>query len=348
MTLELTLSTESPRYVVVLYGRPDRRELIAPPDDVYNRLPGFVPLGCADVEKSSITSELVHRLVAAQFPHWADLPIAPVDVDGWDNSTFRLGSELSVRLPSAETYVAQVEKEHRWLPFLAPRLSLPIPQPVAQGSPGFGYPWPWSVYRWLEGDTASAGTVADRVQLADDLAAFLSAFQAVDSSDGPEAGRHSAFRGAPLAVYDQDARRAIAALAGVVDAGAATAAWERALAAEGRAPRAWVHGDLTPSNLLVRDGRLAAVIDFGCLAVGDPACDLAIAWTSFEGESRAVFRDRLRLDDATWERGRGWALWKALITLAGSGGDPEQTALRFGWRAGPGEIVADLARDPGA
>ena len=264
-----------------------------------------------------IDVSLVRRLVAAQFPRWADLPLEPVELDGWDNTTFRLGEEMSVRLPSAAAYAPQVEKEHRWLPRLAPLLPLPIPVPLAKGKPGEGYPFAWSVYCWLDGEPATVGRIVDLVGFATTLAGFLTVLQRIDPAGGPPPGRHNFFRGGPLTVYDAETRQAIAALEGTIDANAATAAWEAALEATWHGPPVWLHGDVASGNLLVEGGRLSAVIDFGTSGVGDPSCDLAIAWTLFEGESRDAFRAALRLDDATWARGRGWALWKALITLAG-------------------------------
>ena len=263
-----------------------------------------------------IDVSLVRRLVATQFPRWADLPIRPVEFDGVDNRTFRLGEEMSVRLPSAERYALQVEKEHRWLPKLAPHLPLPIPVPLAKGAPGEGYPFPWSVYRWIEGETATAGRLADMPGFAVALAGFLSALGRVDPAGGPPPGRHNFFRGGPLTVYDAETRRAIAALEGRIDTDAASAVWEAALGATWHGPPVWFHGDVASGNLLVEGGRLSAVIDFGTSGVGDPSCDLAIAWTLFEGESRDAFREALGPDEATWARGRGWTLWKALITLA--------------------------------
>jgi aminoglycoside phosphotransferase (APT) family kinase protein len=264
-----------------------------------------------------IDSALVRRLVAAQFPQWADRPVRPVSSQGWDNRTFRLGDDMSVRLPSHRRYVAAVEKEHAWLPRLAPHLPLPIPAPLAIGAPGEGYGWPWSVNRWLVGDAAAAAPIDDRRQFAADLAAFLSALQRIDASEGPLAGSHSFWRGGPLATYDDETRRSIAALGASIDTDAASEVWDAALAAAWRGPPVWVHGDVAPGNLLVSDGGLSGVIDFGQACVGDPACDLAIAWTFFEGESRAALRAGLPLDPATWARARGWTLWKALIVLAG-------------------------------
>lgn len=268
-------------------------------------------------EKVVIDAALAGRLVAEQFPEWAGLSINPVEADGWDNTTFRLGEDMSVRLPSAAAYEPQVEKEHRWLPRLAPLLPLPIPVPLVKGVPGEGYPWRWSVYRWIEGEIASPERIADMNEFATDLADLLTALWRVPSTDGPPPGRHNFFRGGPLSVYDAETRRAISALEGEIAADAAMAVWEKALSSVWNGSPVWFHGDVAVGNLLVKDKRLSAVIDFGTSGVGDPACDLAIAWTLLEGESRNALREALRLDDATWERGRGWTLWKALITLAG-------------------------------
>ena len=268
------------------------------------------------MKKADITQELVSRLVASQFPHWAELPVRPVDVDGWDNATFRLGERMSVRLPSSQAYVEQVEKEHRWLPILAPRLPLQIPEPLAKGEPGCGFPRPWSVYGWREGQTAAAAKVANLPEFAADLAGFLAALYKVDPSGGPLPGTHNFFRGGSPAYYDAETRTALAALHGQIDTGLAAEVWEEALAARWDGPPVWFHGDAQPGNLLLdSSGRLSAVIDFGTSGIGDPACDTTIAWTFLSGESQRVFKERLPADEATWARGRGWAIWKAMIVL---------------------------------
>ncbi|HQR54427.1 MAG TPA: aminoglycoside phosphotransferase family protein [Burkholderiaceae bacterium] len=264
-----------------------------------------------------IDDALVRCLVAGQFPQWSELPIRPVTPSGWDNRIFRLGDAMLVRLPSGVKYAEQVAKEQRWLPYLAKSLPLAIPTPLALGQPSSGYPWNWSVYRWLEGEAASAGSVADLTEFASSLGHFLCSLQRVGATGGPEPGPHNFHRGGTLGIYNGQTRQAIAALEGKIDGVAATAIWEAALARAWNRPPVWVHGDVSASNLLVRAGRLSAVIDFGQLGVGDPACDLAIAWTFLEGASRRTFRDALSLDDETWARGRGWALWKALIGTAG-------------------------------
>lgn len=260
-------------------------------------------------------ASLVRRLLAAQFPKWADLPIERVRSAGTDNAIYRLGDDLAVRLPRIEWATGQVEKEHRWLPRLAPHLPLAIPSPLAMGFPAEGYPWHWSVYSWLEGENATVDRLADLGQAATDLARFVAALQRIDPFGGPRAGVDSS-RGVPLAARETPTRTAIAALHGGLDTDAVTVAWEAALLTPAwPGPGVWLHGDLNAGNLLARHGRLSAVIDFGTMAVGDPACDVMVAWTLLTAETRDVFRAALSVDDATWARGRGWALSWALIVL---------------------------------
>ncbi|CAM5594145.1 aminoglycoside phosphotransferase family protein [Streptomyces aurantiogriseus] len=268
-----------------------------------------------------IDTPLVRRLLAAQFPQWAHLPVAPVPQSGMDNATFRLGDDLSVRLPRYAHWTGQVAREHRWLPHLAPHLPLPVSEPVAQGVPGQGYPYPWSVYRWLEGETATTEALADPVRTALDLAGFLTALQTCDAGGGPGPEQSNAFRGVPLGdprdsiAVEARVRPKIEALkgTGLVDTDAVTEVWEAALAAPAwQKPPVWIHGDLDAGNLLLRDGRLGAVIDFGTLAVADPAVDLLPAWKFLPAEARGVFREAVGADDATWARGRGWALASSL------------------------------------
>ena len=300
------------------------------------------------MNKADITPAVAARLVAAQFPQWADLPVVPVPLDGWDNTTFRLGNEFSVRLPSGDGYVAQIEKEHRWLPILARQLPLRIPEPVALGAPGPEFPRPWSIYRWIEGDHATVDRVANMTTFAADLVAFLTALYAIDASDGPPSGTHNFFRGGPLDVYDAQSRESIDLLAEDIDAEVATEVWDAALARTWDRPPVWVHGDVVGSNLLVAEGRLRAVIDFGCSGVGDPACDLVMAWTFFDGKSTEVFRSGFDFDDATWARGRGWALWKALNTVVREkhgDADANAAARRVGSRIGAREVIDAVLTD---
>lgn len=260
--------------------------------------------------------ELVRRLLVAQYPQWAALPVRPTSSGGTDNAIYRLGDDMAVRLPRIAWATGQANKEQMWLPRLAPHLPLAIPVPLAIGAPGEGYPWNWSVCRWLEGENATMDRLADPNQAATDLAEFLIALQGIDSTDGPPAGDHNFFRGVPLAMRDAPVRAAITSLDGSVDTDAATVAWETALQASvWDRPPIWVHGDLQSGNMLSVEGKLSAVIDFGGLGVGDPACDLIVAWNLFPAESRDVFRATLQVDDATWTRGRGWALSIGLIAL---------------------------------
>jgi aminoglycoside phosphotransferase (APT) family kinase protein len=265
--------------------------------------------GKMHADEVDIDVSLVRRLLAAQFPQWGDLPIDRVASAGTDNAIYRLGDDMSVRLPRIHWATGQIEKEQRWLPILAPQLPLAIPVPLAKGDPGEGYPWHWCVSPWLPGEDATAEHIRDLDEAAVDLAAFIAALQRIDITGGPRPGRHNFFRGVPLAVRDDHLRKAIAHWDGLVDIDAVKAAWEAALEAPvWDGPPVWIHGDLVPGNLLVAGGRLSAVIDFGCLGVGDPATDLIVAWTLFSGESRDLFRAALGVDDATWARGRGWAL----------------------------------------
>jgi len=291
-------------------------------------------------EGPDIDAGLVRRLVAEQLPQWAELPVRPVDAGGWDNRTFRLGDQLVVRLPSAARYAAQVDVEHRWLPVLAPRLPLPIPEAVARGGPGAGYPHPWSVRRWLPGEPASVARLEDPKAAALALAGFLAALAGVDPTGGPAPGRRNFWRGGPLATYAPETLQTLDVLGARVPRAAAIAVWEDAVAATWHGPPVWFHGDVAAGNLLVRDGRLAAVIDFGATGVGDPACDVAIAWTLLTGESRDLFRTALAVDAGTWARGRGWALWKALITLRGALDDGDATAAAASQHV-IGEVLAD-------
>ena len=259
---------------------------------------------------------LVSWLVRKQFPQWADLPITQLKSTGTDNALYRLGDEMVVRLPRIDWAVEMIAKEQQWLPELAPHLPLTVPTLVGKGEPVEAYPWHWSIYAWLDGDMATLKRIDDVEQMARDLAQFIRALQEIDATGGPAPGSHNVWRGVRLADRDARTREAIDSLHGMIDTKAALAAWEAALDVPvWHKPRLWIHGDLQSGNLLARDGRLSAVIDFGCLAVGDPACDLQVAWNLFTGEARAVFREALGVDDMTWARGRGWALSVGLLQL---------------------------------
>ncbi|WP_256106595.1 aminoglycoside phosphotransferase family protein [Streptomyces sp. ODS05-4] len=257
-----------------------------------------------------IDADLARRLVGAQFPQWAGLPLKLLDPAGSDHVIYRLGEDLAVRLPRHDGAVGQAAKELRWLPRLAPELPLPVPAPVAVGAPAFGYPWPWAVSRWLDGEAATVEALAHSRRAAEQLAAFLAALQRFPPPDAAETGSvPDGLSGWALEERDRETRDAIAGTSGVFDAAALTRLWDAALGAPGWGrPPVWFHGDFHTGNLLTVDGRLGAVIDFGGLGVGDPACDLMIAYTLMTAETRAVFRDALGVDDATWLRGRGWAM----------------------------------------
>jgi aminoglycoside phosphotransferase (APT) family kinase protein len=284
--------------------------------------------------EAEIDVGLVRRLLAAQFPQWSGLPLTPVYSAGLDNMMYRLGGELAVRLPRRRASAGQTEKEQRWLPILAPELPLEVPEPVGAGKPGEGYPWHWTVTRWLTGRIAPLEPVADLRQSATVLAEFVTALQSLDARGGPS----NEFRGGPLAGREYVVRGSIKALRYELDPGTVTAAWEAALAVpvwQGRA--VWLHGDLHPANLLVERGRLTAVLDFGLLSVGDPACDLMVAWTFLSAAARELFRDAVSVD-ATWARGRGWALHLGLMCAAHAADNPVLGAIG---RDTVSEVLAD-------
>lgn len=267
-------------------------------------------------------------LLARQFPNWADLPITPVAKQGNDHRTFRLGDDRAVRLPSHASYVAGITKEDTVLPLLAGHLSLPIPAVVATGHPTEAYPYPWSVRRWMPGDTPDRDPQLDRSRLAHDLGAFLRELRSVPDQKGPAAGRHSFYRGCHPSVYGDQVQQSLTELDDTVDVQACEWIWHDALRSAWNAEPVWFHGDFATGNLLTTEGRLSAVIDFGTCGVGDPACDLVIAWTLLESDERQTLREAVALPDDTWARARGWALWKALLTLTDPLSSQYQTQMR--------------------
>jgi len=258
-----------------------------------------------------IDESLVKQLLSTQFPQWAKLPISQVKSDGTVHAIYRLGSDMCVRLPRIPEVDHQIENEQRWLPQLAPLLPLAIPVPLGKGNPHENYPWHWSVYRWLEGENTFIEPIEDLKQAAIDLAQFLNALHLISPIGGPLSQRSG-----PLATQDSETRDAIKSLHGVVDTDVITAIWEECLKAPvWDKPPVWIHGDLLPANLLSHHDRLSAIIDFGLFGIGDPACDLIPAWSTFTASTRDIFRSALAIDDATWMRGRGWALSIGLIIL---------------------------------
>jgi aminoglycoside phosphotransferase (APT) family kinase protein len=261
-------------------------------------------------DEVDIDVDLVRGLLAARFPHWADLPITRVASAGTVNAMFRLGADLAVRLPLIPGGAADIDLEQRWLPELAPHLPVAIPEVIGVGAPTDDYPWRWSVNRWLTGCNPEVDTLAEPEDLAIDLAEFITALRAIDPTGGPGLSRSG-----PLANRDEPTRKAIDASKGLVDTDALHGIWAETVTVAGSAPRAWAHGDLSPGNVLIDQGRLHAVIDFGAFGVGDPTVDLVVAWTLLPAAARPILRAALDVDDATWARGRGWALSIAVIQL---------------------------------
>jgi aminoglycoside phosphotransferase (APT) family kinase protein len=258
-------------------------------------------------DELELDEPLVRRLLREQFPEWAELPLRRIEPSGTVNAIFRLGNELSVRLPRHQGPTEPGSDESNWLPTLAPLLPVDIPVPVAQGRPSSDYPWFWEIHTWVEGDSVPVEDI-DAIQAARDLAALVEALQKVDPTGAPQG------RGIPLAERDKDARYWLARFEGDP---AVNEEWERALAAPPwDGPPVWHHGDLDARNWLVRDGRIRGVIDWGTMGVGDPACDVMVAWKLHSAAARDAFREALPTDDATWERARGWALSQAVAALA--------------------------------
>ena len=269
---------------------------------------------------SKISAELdinfVKYLITTQFPQWADLPLELFNSSGTANLIFRLGKDIVVRLPLDEGGSEHMKKEQLWLPILAPHLPLTIPTPLAIGTPAKGYLWHWSVYQWIEGENAIMAHIDNPYEAATELAQFVAALQRINPAGGPLAGPQNYGRGRPLAMRDAAVREAIANLHDTIDTDAATLAWEAALQAPiWQDPPVWIHGDLLAGNLLIKQGRLSAIIDFGGLGVGDPATDWMFAWNLLAVESRERLCVAQSVDDATWARARRWALSVGLIAL---------------------------------
>ena len=280
---------------------------------------------------------LVRRLLAAQFPQWAGLPVEPAGAAGFDNAIFRLGTDLAVRLPRRQFGADHLEREYRWLPVVGPRLPLAVTVPLGKGEPGEGYPWPWMVCSWLHGEIAALTPVADPEQAAVTLARFVAALRALDPAGAPP----SDLRSCPLAAHDDAVRAAADDLRGRLDPASALAVWQESLAAPPwTGTPVWLHGDLHAANLLVSHGEMSAVIDFGLLGLGDPACDLMVAWTYLPPAARGVFRRALDVDDATWTRARGWALNLGLRAAARARGNSVLAAIG---RNTVAAVVADAA-----
>jgi len=274
-----------------------------------------VNMPAAEVE---INEDLVRRLLQEQHPDLAAEPLRLV-ANGWDNVIHRLGDDLAVRMPRRRLGAELVANEHRWLPTLAERLPIPIAAPVRTGAPGLGYPWRWSICPWFEGDVAADVALADPPAEARRLGEFVAELHTEAPADAPV---NDALRGRPV----RDIRPRIEAnasrLADHVPSGVAALVDELCDVGEWTGPPVWLHGDFHTANMIVAGGSISAVLDFGDLTSGDPACDLAIAWMLFDDEARAVFRAAAgagaTIDDATWQRGRVWALHFSLLYLLNS------------------------------
>lgn len=288
----------------------------------------------------SPTADTVARLISSQCPHWASLPIKALPSTGTENKLFRLGDQFVVRLPQTEGATLALEKEHVWLPRLAPGLRLRTPQPVHKGRPDASYARPWGIWRWIGGRDGWHGNIGDRDAAARDLAGFVAALRSIPCAGGPKPGAHNAERGVPLATLDQRFKDGVAACGSRIAAEPVAALWARALAAPAWGRDTWLHGDLQPGNILVQDGRITAVIDFGLLGVGDPAVDILPAWNMFDGESRRVYREALKADNAVWHRAQGWALYQAVMALPFYW-DTNPTMVRLAQR-----LLAEVLADP--
>lgn len=278
----------------------------------------------------NINAALVQRLIAEQFPQWSDLPVSQILPGGWDNRMFRLGAHWVVRLPRHADYAPQVEKELRWLPPLSRVLPFTIPQPVGHGKACEAFPLPWSVLRWIDADCVATEAAFATPKFARSLAQALLALQSADATDGPPPGAHCFWRGDALHRYESEVMEALRRLDGQIDGARAMAIWRDAPATSWTQSPVWVHGDVHPGNILLHDGELHALLDFGNLCVGDPACDLVMTWTTFHGDSRRAFIEAMQHDENTWQRARAWALWKALILASKlvDGSEREKAAAR--------------------
>ena len=263
------------------------------------------------------TLDLARKLIEEQFPEYASLLVVDVEKQGHDNRTYRLGEHMLIRMPTTAHYAFKVPKEQELLPQLAKRLSVSIPVPIKMAKPSADFPYPFSIYKWLPGKSINLLTLTDqeKEQLAFDLAKFLKELQAIMDVKGPEPGQHNWWRGDHVGVYDKGAREQIAELSDVIDVTRALALWDKACATRWNKRPVWIHGDFAIGNILMEGGKLSAVIDFGGPAIGDPACDLVIAWTYLSGKARKIFTSKMEMDPDTWLRARAWALWKATFEL---------------------------------
>lgn len=271
-----------------------------------------VTIGCEIGEAMNIDVEIVEKLIQEQFPKWSSLFISPVKRSGHDNRTFHLADSMLIRMPSGPDYVAQIEKENKWLPILAKNISLPITKPIALGMPNRDYPYPWAINEYIPGETACNTNVRSLESFAEEIAEFLKELQTIDTTNAPTAGEHNFYRGAHPSVYQEEVNESLRDLKEILPVKDIETIWEESINSVWKKEPVWIHGDIAPGNLLVDDGQLSGVIDFGIMGIGDPACDYAMGWTFFDKGSRtSLFK---YIDEDTQMRARAWALWKALIT----------------------------------
>jgi aminoglycoside phosphotransferase (APT) family kinase protein len=265
----------------------------------------------------NITPDLARKLITEQFSEYAHLPITSVEKQGHDNRTYRLGPDMLIRMPTAESYALKVPKEQSLLPKLVSHLTVSIPVPIKMGAASQGYPYPFSIYKWLEGTSINLLVLDNDCleKLAFDLVRFLKELQSIDDVDGPTPGQHNWWRGDHVSVYDKGAREQISELSTVINEGKAIDLWELACKTKWDKPPVWIHGDFAIGNMLLKNSKLSSIIDFGGVALGDPACDLVIAWTFLNGKARDIFVQEMDLDEDTWLRAKAWALWKATFEL---------------------------------
>lgn len=265
----------------------------------------------------NITPALASKLIANQFPEYAYLAITPVEKQGHDNRTFRLGNNMLIRMPTGESYALKVPIEQELLPRLKPYLTISIPKPIKMGHPSSDYPFYFSIYKWLEDSSANTVKLDDKnlESVALQLAKFLEELQRIDNVEGPAPGQHNWWRGDHVRVYDDGARKQIHELSDVIDKDKAIALWEQACETRWNKAPVWIHGDFSSGNIIIKDGKLAGVIDFGGMGVGDPACDLVIAWTFLSGKAHEIFIEAMKLDSDTWLRAKAWCLWKTTFEL---------------------------------
>lgn len=264
-----------------------------------------------------IDEALAKKLIQDQFPKWKSLKIQKIKHSGFDNVCFHLGDDKIIRFPSQAKYAAALLKEAAYLPKLAAHLPLEVPRLLGMGKPHESYPFSWLIYQWIDGESALSASIEDLSGFAKSLAKFLVCLQQIQNEGDPAPSVENFYRGGELKIYDSDVQKALKITHNEIDTQNALQIWNEGLLSKWEKEPVWVHGDITPSNLLILNHKLHAVIDFGQLSVGDPACDLVIAWTFFRGSDRVEFLNDTRLDRGTIQRAKAWALWKSLIVYSG-------------------------------